>query len=486
MNDDAGNPTAGLARHDQAVARDLTLLGLPPENWTNPRAGPDGRTMADVVIVGAGMCGLAAAAALILRGVRHIQVLDRAPAGQEGPWMTFARMLTLRSTKHLTGPAMGIPSLTFRAWYEARYSESDWEALDRITNGDWMDYLVWLRRVLALPVRNDITVTRLDPQADWVALHTDAPGADAVLFTRHVVLATGMGGADQFYLPALVDRALWPDLAAHAAEPIDIARLAGRRVAVLGGGPSAWDNAAAVLEAGAAQTDMFIRRPTLPQINKGRGTAYPGFIIGYAGLPDADRWRLLCYLQDWPAPPPRDTILRALPQRGLHLHFGTVVTRATRQADKVALTLADGTTHTADFLIAATGFQTDLTRVPVLSHLAPLIATWRDRYQPPRALDRPELAAHPYLGPGFEFIEREPGCCPGLERISFFNHGAAASHGPLAGGIPGVSTAAERLAGALVAALLRADAEHMHARLAAFDEAELAGTPFYLGPADGF
>jgi cation diffusion facilitator CzcD-associated flavoprotein CzcO len=386
----------------------------------------------------------------------------------------------LRSNKHLPGPALGIPSLTFRAWYEALHGENGWAALDRISNGDWMDYLIWLRQVLALPVRNGIAVTRVEPHADWVTLHTDAAGADSVLHARHVVLATGMGGADQFYVPELVDRGLWPDLAAHAAEPIDIAGLAGRRVAVLGGGPSAWDNAAAALEAGAAQVDLFIRRATLPQINKGRGTAYSGLIIGYAGLPDAERWRLLCYLQDWPAPPPRDTILRALAQPGLRLHLGAAVTRAARRTNVVALILADGSTHLADFLIAATGFRTDLAELPILRHLAPLIATWRDRYQPPPALQRPDLAAHPYLGPGFELMERVPGCCPGLERITLFTYGAAASHGPLAGGIPGVSTAAERLADALVTALLRADTPQLHERLAAFDEGELAGTPFHL------
>ena len=45
----------------------------------------------------------------------------RSPKDFEGPWATTARMETLRSPKQLTGPALGLPALTFRAWYEAQF-----------------------------------------------------------------------------------------------------------------------------------------------------------------------------------------------------------------------------------------------------------------------------------------------------------------------------------------------------------------------------
>ena len=101
--------------------------------------------MADVLIVGAGMCGLAAAFALRRLGVSNLRHVDRSPAGREGPWLTCARMETLRSPKHLTGPVLGLPGLTFRAWWEAR--GDDWEALGRIPRTVWMEYLDWYRRV---------------------------------------------------------------------------------------------------------------------------------------------------------------------------------------------------------------------------------------------------------------------------------------------------------------------------------------------------
>jgi hypothetical protein len=37
--------------------------------------------------------------------VTNVLVLDENPAGLEGPWVTYARMVTLRTNKALTGAA---------------------------------------------------------------------------------------------------------------------------------------------------------------------------------------------------------------------------------------------------------------------------------------------------------------------------------------------------------------------------------------------
>ena len=68
-------------------------------------------------------------------------------------------METLRSPKQLAGPALGIPSLTFRAWFEAQFGRDAWDALDKIPRLQWMDYLRWYREALALPVQNGHRVT---------------------------------------------------------------------------------------------------------------------------------------------------------------------------------------------------------------------------------------------------------------------------------------------------------------------------------------
>lgn len=460
---------------DEAVARDLSLLGLPPAAWTTPRRATDGAPLVDVLVIGAGMCGLAAAGALALRGIRDVRLVDASPQGREGPWVTYARMDTLRSPKTLAGPALGIPSLTFRAWYEATFGNAAWQALYKIPNATWQDYLGWFGRVLGLSIENDVAVAGIEPSADAVAVHRRDGRITAA---RRVVLATGRAGAGGPHIPDFVDRELWPGRCAHSTEAIDFPALASRSVAVLGGSASAWDNAATALEYGAATVDMYVRRPALPQINKGRGSAGPGYFLGWQALDDDARWNLAAYMEDNPAPPPHETVNRTLRHRGFRIHLGAPVAAAARDGERVALRLADGGRRIHDFLILGTGFAVDLPQRPELAAIAPAIATWADRHAPARS--RPALGRHPYLGPGFELLERVPGMMPGLDRIHLFNHGAQLSHGMLASDIPGTSVGAARLADAIAQAFFREDQAEIRAALDDFDEPELAGTPFFV------
>jgi cation diffusion facilitator CzcD-associated flavoprotein CzcO len=459
------------------VARDLDLLRLPPASWTATATTPDGALAYDVAVIGAGMYGIAAAAALIFKGIRNITLLDRAADGQEGPWITYARMETLRSPKQLPGVALGIPSLTFRAWYEARFGSAAWDALHKITNADWQDYLTWVRVVLRLPLRSGADVLRITPGADLVALTIAEAGSERVIHARRVVFASGRAGMG-VTIPDWVDPALFPRHAAHTMDDIDFAALRGRRVAVVGAGPSAWDNAATALERGADRVDMYVRRRELPQVNKGRGSATPGFFEGWADLPAATKWDILVYLTDLQAPPPHETVLRTIRHPGFHIHFGTALRGATRTADGVMLTLPNGTTSSVDFLILGTGFGIDLAHATELAAIADAIATWEDRYTPPPALARPALSRFPWLGAGFELTERA--ACPGLSRIHIFNHAAYASLGAIASDIPGVSVGAERLAHAIAAHFFTEDIAPIRTALEAFAEPELQDTPFFV------
>ncbi|MEW6639364.1 MAG: NAD(P)/FAD-dependent oxidoreductase [Pseudomonadota bacterium] len=468
-------------RHDAAVARDLACLGLPPDNWPATITGPDGAPVLDVLIVGAGMNGIAAAGALLFKGVRNIAMIDQAEPGREGPWMTYARMGTLRSPKTLPGPALGIPSLTYRAWHETRFGTEDWERLYKIPNGHWAAYLTWLQRVLSLPVRHRTQLSALTADGRFLRARVSEGGEPHDLLARRVILATGRGGAGGDVWPAFVDRSLAPQFAAHTNDPIDFAQLRGQSIAILGGGSSGWDNAATALEQGAARVDMYVRRRVLPQVNKGRGSAFPGFLHGWSALPDAERWRYMAYFSDVQSPVPHETVHRTLAQPGFHVHLGYPVRAVERNGAGVAVMLTGETEpRRHDFLIVATGFQVDARAIPELAAFADDIATWGDRYTPPPALARDDLARHPYLGPGFELTERVPGRNPALPHIHLVNHGATLSHTAIASDIPGVNIAAERVAGAITASLFCEDAEAMRQRVEAFDEPELEGTPFYV------
>jgi cation diffusion facilitator CzcD-associated flavoprotein CzcO len=475
-----GAAAEGLAALEARVRRDLASLNLPPANWPARIPGPDGSDALDVLVVGAGMLGIAAAAALIHKGVRHLELVDRALPGREGPWMTFARMETLRSPKHLTGPALGIPSLTFRAWYEAREGEAGWDALYKIPNAVWASYLAWLSKVLALPVTHETEVTAVEPAGDVLAVSLSGPAGARKRFARHLVLASGRGGAGGGHVPDFVDRSLFPDLAGHTGDAIDFRALPGRHVAVLGGGASAWDNAATALEAGAASVTMYVRRTVLPQVNKSRGTAHPGWYHGWEALDDAQKWAISVYLEDLQAPPPHETVNRTVRHDQFRLRFGSQITSARRVGGAVRLAIGDqGDEEWADFLVVGTGYRVDLEATPELRAVAPFAETWGDRYQPPEALRRPALAHYPYLGPAFELTERVPGACPSLSRIHLFNYAAHLSHRQLSGDIPGVEVGAEKLSTGLAQALFREDIDHLRRGLEAFAEPELESTPFF-------
>jgi cation diffusion facilitator CzcD-associated flavoprotein CzcO len=459
----------GLAALEARLRQDLEWLELPGKPWVPPRETLDGQPVADVVVIGGGMCGLAAAASLRLLGIERVRVLDRAPEGSEGPWLSFARMETLRSPKTLAGPALGLPALTFRAWFEAQNGTSGWESLGKIPRTMWMDYLVWYRRVMGLEVENGVEVTLLRPREDGLIALELAGGAEAVL-CRRLVLATGRDGLGGPSVPEGlvdgIDRRLW----AHSADDIDFAALRGKRVGVVGAGASAMDNAATALEAGCASLDMFVRRAALPRINKFTGIGSQGVVHGFAGLPGEWKWRFLQHVLTEQTPPPRDSTLRVSRHPNARLHLSSPVL-SLAEADGALMVRTPHEVHALDFLILATGFRVDLARRPELRLVAPHIRFWGERFSP----GNEELSTSPDLAPDFAFQEKEPGACPALSRIHCFNHSGTLSHGKLAGDIPAVSAGAQRLAQGIARSLFVEDREHHFDRLKAFATPELLG-----------
>lgn len=300
---------AGLDALEARLRFDLECLELPAKSWV-PARRFEGQRVRDAIFIGAGMCGLAGAARLKLAGVDNIILYDAATEGREGPWKTFARMRTLRSPKTLSGPALGLPSLSFRAWFVSQFGHETWDRLDKIPNDQWMGYLRWYRRVLDLPVANNTRMIGLsDAGQGLISVSLVEAGEERVEYCRHLVLATGRSGLGGAAVPGVLetlDRRHW----AHSADEIDFAALKGKRIIVIGAGASAMDNAATALEAGAGAVDMLIRRKEMPRINKTIGIGNPGVVHGMQDLPDVWKVRFNAYLNEQQVPPPRSSTLR--------------------------------------------------------------------------------------------------------------------------------------------------------------------------------
>jgi cation diffusion facilitator CzcD-associated flavoprotein CzcO len=451
------------------VRRDLELIAHPRQPWLEPRRAPDGSRAYDVVIVGAGQSGAAIAFALMRAQVGNILVVDKAPEGKEGPWLTYARMHTLRSPKDYTGPDLDVPSLTYRAWHEACFGAESWEQLALIPKELWAEYLLWVRRVTGIPVRNDTEVVDIGPGRDGLlAVAVAEPGgARRTLHARKVVLATGQEGTGRWWMPDFV-AALPGRLRAHAADDIDFAALRGRTVGVLGAGASALDNAAVALEHGAASVHVFCRREAVQVVQPYRWLTFAGFLRHLSDLDDAWRWRFMSRILGLREGFPQDTYDRCAAHANFHLHTGAAWLAARPTAAGVEVETSRGP-FAADFLICGTGIDVDFTLRPELARFAHNIATWGDRYTPPPAERDERLARYPYLAADYAFTEKVGGRTPWIGHIHLFAIGSTMSFGPSGSSINAMTTAVAKLASGITRGLFTADVERHWQSLLTYD-----------------
>ncbi|WP_319518293.1 NAD(P)/FAD-dependent oxidoreductase [uncultured Martelella sp.] len=469
MSQSSGPHASGLAALETELQRQKTLLNLPPKAWMPETTGPDGAAVLDVAIIGAGLCGLVANLALQMEGIFNIRLFDRAEKGREGPWITYARMETLRTVKEAAGPAMGIPALTFRAWFEAQWGDDAWDAMDLAPRTMWMDYMNWFRAMTGADVVNDCAVTGIEPEGALLRLET----SNGAVFARRVVIATGLDAMGAPRLPAIA-RHLPRDKVCHSADTFDTATLKGKRVVVVGAGASAMDNAATALEAGCARLDLLVRRPAIPVIDKFTGTGSRGMTSGYVGLPDTIKWELMNEGDRFPVPPPKHSVERVARHENAFLHVGAPVTGLEETENGIRVVTPAGTLE-ADIAIFATGFGIDLAQRPELSSFAAHIRTWGDVMGAEKAAANPGLAAHPYLDFDFAFTENEKGACPSLSKVTCFAYPSVPSHGKVTSGIPASSEGARRLASGLVRSLFAEDGELHLARFRNYDVPDMTG-----------
>ncbi|MGJ5179333.1 FAD/NAD(P)-binding protein [Bradyrhizobium oligotrophicum] len=458
----------GLAALTAQVRSDLAKIAHPTMPWLTPVTGPDGRAALDVLIVGGGQSGLATAFALLRSRVSNILVLDKAEEGREGPWMTYARMPTLRSPKDFTGPDLDIPCLTYQAWHEAKFGSDSWRDLNLIPREYWADYLAWYREVLDLPMRNGCEVVDIAPAADGL-LKATVRGKDGetALYARKIVLATGQEGMGDWSIPEPL-RHLPATRCAHSGAEIEFESLRGRRVAVIGAGASAFDNAAVALEAGADSVDLLCRRAEIQLIQPYRWLTFRGFLRHFSELDDAWRWRFMNAVLGLREGFPQHTYDRCARHTAFHLHEGAPLIAARETADGVVLQTAKGEI-TADFVISATGISMDFTKRPELQRFAMNIARWSDRYTPDESERNDRLGAFPYLSDDYALSERKAGETPWIRDIHVFAIASTMSFGASGSSINAMTTAVPKLVHGLTRGLFTADIDKHWANFQAYD-----------------
>jgi len=464
----------GLETLATQVREDLETLNFGQPTWVKPQH-QDGVPILDVLIIGGGQSGLGAAFGLLRERISNILVIDENAQGQEGPWETYARMVTLRTPKHLTAIDHGIPSLTFRSYWQALHGKAGWQALDKIAREDWMAYLRWYRDVLALPVVNRTRARLIEPMENgFYKVHLDGPGAtSASIVARKVVLATGIQGGGAWHVPAMIRDAVPSARYGHSSGPIDYAALKGARIGILGGGASAFDNANFALSQGVAEAHIFVRREVPQRVNPIRFMERSNFMVGYGALSDSEKYHVMASFLARNQPPTNDTFARAISWPGFQIHVGTWRScTETPQGVLISTTCGD---FLFDYLVLATGLISDPALRPELSSLASEILLWRNVYQAPDDLRNPLIEIHPYLAPDFSFQGRSAESTMRLRGLYAFNYSALISQGLSAAALSGLRYALPRLVEGIAKALFRDDRHALLAAYHSYDEIEFTG-----------
>lgn len=434
----------------------------------------------DVVIVGAGQVGTSVAAKFLSQGVDRILVIDRERRGREGPWTTWARMHALRSDKGRHGPDVGFPAATFQNWYRERHGDEAYEAMERLPKDVWAEYVQWVRDAFDVPVENETELVSLGEVreakgAGYLPLRLRSAAGEREVLTRKLVVTTGMLGAGKARVPHIVEQ-LPTDRWIHSSNEYDFSKLRGRRVAVLGAGASAFDNAAVALEAG-AEVVQFIRREKIPQENYLRAMEKRSIIEFHEKLPDEYKLRLIRRMQQMPVPPPKWTVERCTKHDSYELRMGTGWSDARADGDGVQLETraSDGTARTEhfDFLIVGSGFSVDVTNVPWLGDLAGSIKLWRDTGLTGDTDAERGLGSYPYLAQGMKVVSTSEAHADALGRIHLVNPAALLSSGVACSGVSTMPMALDIVTDGVLADLLLEDIEEVATWLEGYDEAEV-------------
>ncbi|WP_433789635.1 flavin-containing monooxygenase [Actinoplanes sp. CA-252034] len=284
-------------------------------------------TFADLVVIGGGQSGLAAARAAARRGLRAL-VLDASP-GPGGSWPAYYDSLTLFSPARFSG----LPGMPFPGDPD-RYPVRD-EVVDYLTA-----YAGALDADLRFGTRAELVITEDDGGFTVLA------GGEAVR-TPSVIAASGGFGTP--LRPALPGLDSFTGRVLHAAEYRSPGGLAGARVVVVGGGNSAVQIATELAQV--ATVSITTRGPLRFQRQRILGRDFHWWLTR-SGL-DTSRWGPR--LAPGTVPVIDDGRYRAAVSVGRPDHRPLP-----QRFDDNRVVWSDGTSEPVDVVLLATGYRPDL------------------------------------------------------------------------------------------------------------------------------
>jgi hypothetical protein len=321
----------------------------------------------ETAVIGTGPHGLSAGVHLRRAGV-EVQAF--------GPpmefWRGMPRGMKLRSNKPATSIAETVGPLSLRSWSE----ETGEKLVEHMELERFISYGEWVQRN-GLPDIDRRKVSRLGRGRDGFVLElSDGEAVSA----RRVVVACGI--APFAFVPPGFSH-LPPDLVSHTSAHSDLAAFAGKRVAVVGGGQSAFEGAALMKEGG-AEVEVLVRGSDVVWLRSKSPKNMLGRLgpIVYAPTDVGPLWysRLVAV----------PDLFRRLPRRaqtriaarsirpacshfvrirldGIDLTLDATVREAQDTGSALRLELSDGSVREVDHLMFGTGYRVDVARYPFLA-----------------------------------------------------------------------------------------------------------------------
>jgi FAD-dependent urate hydroxylase len=260
---------------------------------------------------------------------------------------------------------------TFAAYLED--AGLDPRDVDPVPISVFLGYTEWFRQRKSLDVDERMVTSLTRPDGTFVATMDDG----STVVAEKVLAAPGI--RHFVNLPTWYDE-IPAGCRAHTSELVAFDALAEARVVIIGGRQSAYEWAALLCDHGVERVDVVHRHST-PAFAKvswafvdahiEQTLAHPGW---WRSLSEQERqaiaakfWQVgRLTLEHWLVPRMSPDVVRS--------HPGCAVTDVAVSDHDVTLTLSDGEARTADFVVFASGYKADLSRVPylapVLDHLS--------------------------------------------------------------------------------------------------------------------